>query len=360
MNLRRIKNALACRYRAYRHYTQAKRTLAQHPDVFLLCNTPAHGNLGDQAIIEGEHAFLRDYFPNKQIIDVWHSDLLYGMRWFKQLGAASTVLIHGGGNLGTLWMEEERVIRNVLQQFPAKNFVIFPQTIYFGPSEEEQTELAQSQAIYQAKRNVTVCCRERASFDFMQKTFPGVQSELIPDMVLYLQELADEARALPEKTDSRHGILLCLRPDKERVFSDEDESQLISLLHKQLPNEEISRTSTIIPGDISPEKRKDAILAKIGEIGQANLFVTDRLHGMVFAALAGTPCVALDNSSKKVGGVYEWLQSLEYVTFAETPNGIEGAITRVLKTADTPEGRRFNNAALQPYYEHLAEIIAGK
>lgn len=37
--------------------------------------------------------------------------------------------------------------------------------------------------------------------------------------------------------------------------------------------------------------------------------VTDRLHGMIFAYLAGTPCVFLDNKTKKVSGVYNtWLK----------------------------------------------------
>lgn len=43
------------------------------------------------------------------------------------------------------------------------------------------------------------------------------------------------------------------------------------------------------------------------------MVITDRLHGMIFAAITGTPCIAFDNISKKVSGVYKWIESLEYI-----------------------------------------------
>ena len=45
--------------------------------------------------------------------------------------------------------------------------------------------------------------------------------------------------------------------------------------------------------------------------------ITDRIHGMLFAAVTGTPCIALDNVSKKVSGAYEWIQYLDYIQFKD-------------------------------------------
>lgn len=52
-------------------------------------------------------------------------------------------------------------------------------------------------------------------------------------------------------------------------------------------------------GDVSVNNRKSELLKKLEEFRSNKLIITDRLHGMIMACLAGTPCIAFDNSSKK-------------------------------------------------------------
>lgn len=78
----------------------------------------------------------------------------------------------------------------------------------------------------------------------------------------------------------------------------------------------IKNTTTVI-GDISTNNRSNALIKKLREFSRARIVVTDRLHAMVFAAITGTPCVAFDNSSKKVSGVYEWIKYLDYITVVD-------------------------------------------
>ncbi len=56
---------------------------------------------------------------------------------------------------------------------------------------------------------------------------------------------------------------------------------------------------------------------KWNEFSSVQLVVTDRLHGMVFSAITGTPCIALDNISHKVYGAYQWLSYLPYLRFLQ-------------------------------------------
>ena len=43
----------------------------------------------------------------------------------------------------------------------------------------------------------------------------------------------------------------------------------------------------------------------------ADIVITDRLHSMVFALLAGCKCIAIDNTTHKVSGVYKkWLYTI--------------------------------------------------
>ena len=44
-----------------------------------------------------------------------------------------------------------------------------------------------------------------------------------------------------------------------------------------------------------------------------SLVICDRLHAMIFSYLAETPCIAFDNLSKKVSGVYYWIRDVENI-----------------------------------------------
>ena len=71
-------------------------------------------------------------------------------------------------------------------------------------------------------------------------------------------------------------------------------------------------------GHVPISNRTIAVEKKLMEFSRAELVITDRLHAMLFAAITGTPCVAFDNSSKKVSGVYEWIRHLDYIALASS------------------------------------------
>lgn len=49
-------------------------------------------------------------------------------------------------------------------------------------------------------------------------------------------------------------------------------------------------------------------------IEACSVLVTDRLHGMIFAYITGTPCIVMDNKTNKVFGVYEeWLSDVDWI-----------------------------------------------
>ena len=54
-------------------------------------------------------------------------------------------------------------------------------------------------------------------------------------------------------------------------------------------------TDTFIEDIYAPDdkKRKQIIQEKLVEFSQAQLIITDRLHGMILAYLSKTPCIVL-------------------------------------------------------------------
>ena len=60
---------------------------------------------------------------------------------------------------------------------------------------------------------------------------------------------------------------------------------------------------TVLSYDVSVEKREEELKRKFNEFKSAKLVVTDRLHGMVFAAITGTNCIVINSKSPKNEGM---------------------------------------------------------
>ena len=80
--------------------------------------------------------------------------------------------------------------------------------------------------------------------------------------------------------------------------------------------------------------------------------ITDRLHGMVFAAITSTPCIALSNYNQKVKGTYEWIKHLPYIRFIEDENDIYKHIDELLKL----DPYEYDNNFAMEYYEEIKII----
>lgn len=99
--------------------------------------------------------------------------------------------------------------------------------------------------------------------------------------------------------------------------------------------------------------QKKIIDQKLEEWSQVGLVLTDRLHGMIFAAITGTPCIAFSNYNHKVKETYEWIKYLPYIKYAESVDQAKEHITELLEMKDC----RFDNTPLQPYFNKLSQIL---
>ena len=84
--------------------------------------------------------------------------------------------------------------------------------------------------------------------------------------------------------------------------------------------------TNIYPIEISMMQREKAVKNKLREISESRLLITDRLHAMIFAVLTNTPCLAFDNATHKVSGVYEWLKDLDYIRMVDNHRPIKEQI----------------------------------
>ena len=308
--------------------------------------TPKHGNIGDHAITLAIYKFFQDM--DKIIFEVSSFDRHYFLDYIKNnISKDDVIMINGGGFMGSQWIEEEKMIRDVVTSFPNNKVVIFPQTIYYKNDADGINQLEKSLKIYNEHKNLIVCTRELKSYEFACKNLINAENICMPDMVLYFDNIE-------LKSNKRKDALLCMRNDSEKNVSDD----LIPVL-KEIFNRkkmEIHYTDTVINRSIKKNERKKIFNNKLLEFSNYEIIITDRLHGMIFAALTHTPCIALGNYNHKVKGVYEWIKNVKYVKFIENIEdyNLENEIEKLLSLNTCDHEKRLCE---KKYFEKLMSLF---
>lgn len=268
----------------------------------VIFGSPNHGNLGDYAILEAEKELLAEQLPKANLFDVNMTDFAHEIKALRSLLNKNDLLfLTGGGNLGNQYPDDETIRRRVIESFPHNKILLFPQTMYFTEDEAGKKEREETSAIYNRHNKLWLAARDEYSYKEMQKLFLG-RCCLLPDVVLTVSYL--------EKWE-RRGALLLLRSDVESVLKTAQKEELITILKPQYGT--VEETDTVIPIGIDLSGLKQALQEKMEQIAKAELVVTDRLHGMIFAAITGTPCLVLPNYNHKVQETYKWLSELDYI-----------------------------------------------
>lgn len=316
---------------------------------YCLTGTPEHTNIGDSAIVIAELLLLKSQLPEQRVKEITvHEQKHFQILTCRIMTPRRRHFWHGGGNMGDLWVKEENFRRQYLIQKGAGDPLVFPQTIYYSDNPEGQKRMEESKAVYNS-REVTLTARERTSFEIMRKLYPDANILLVPDIVLSAG--MSDFGAVPAV---RFGVLFVTRNDPERVV---DESVWMELEdHARALGYKTRRTDMISDVRVTKENRAECVRRKMQEFCGAELVITDRLHGMVFAALTGTPCVAFGNNHHKVKGTCDWISYLPYIKFAETFEDARACMPTLLGMKDC----HYDKTPLLPYFEELAAAVRGK
>ena len=155
--------------------------------------------------------------------------------------------------------------------------------------------------------------RDKVSYKTVLDNFGESFDEVayFPDMVLYLNEKKEDIKR-------ENKILCCFRNDKEKMGNFSKKEYFEELLNGDILNKYIVKfTDTVVNKRININDRNEELDKKFLEFKTSKLVITDRLHGMIFAAITGTPCLAFDNSSGKVKGVFEWIKNINSIIFLD-------------------------------------------
>lgn len=273
-----------------------------------------YGNLGDVAITYAQKKFLSDNFKDYEVITLPISATYRRLKSLKQsMTSDDIVTIVGGGNMGDMYEDIEEQRRFIIRKFKNNKIISFPQTIDFSDSKRGFVSQKRSQKVYNSHKDLTLFAREEKSFAKMKQLFKA-KVVLAPDIVLSLN------KTKKNQIRSKKKVVICIRQDEESSLSHQDKKDLYGILHERYELVEYRDTHI---GDVklSDDEAMRALEDIWTSFRSADLVVTDRLHGMIFCAITGTPCIAINNSNGKVAGVYKaWIDRLSSIALLNKPD----------------------------------------
>lgn len=344
-----IKESIKLFYTCPNYKDILNRLKKNRDSKIVLFGTPAHGNLGDQAIAISELQYLHEISKEREVIEIpmplykTHRSLIR-----KYIGTNDTIIISGGGWMGNLWLHNEITIREIVTDYINNRVIIFPQTLYYTDDEVGRRTAIETKRIFDKHNDLILTVRDSQSYEYAQLVLGFSEKHKLlfcPDMVVY-GTLANEECSISEKKIA----LLCLRSDIEKA-NDTDH------VRKTLENTgyNIRETTTVVNHLIQFNKREQIVKAKIREFGDVSVVVTDRLHAMIFSLLSGTPCFAFDNATGKVFGVGEYLKESGMPVYL-----IDRLDASMVENVEFSKRKYYLTDELRGYFQQLGELVNSK
>lgn len=296
-------------------------------DTVFILGVPEHGNRGDQAIALSEVKFISEYMPNKQIVLISEMDLYENILLIKLITNKykNLCIFHGGGNIGEMYSFQENSRLFAVKNLKKARIIIFPQSIDYS---ENSASLSKAKKIYESHNDLKIFTRELQSEKLRKKLFGNCKGDMVPDIVLsYTPKIGEY---------ERKGVIFCTRSDKEKNKNSQSALGELREIAKTV-FESVKTVDTY--SDEYRCKYEEQIhgLNKIWkEFKSAELVITDRLHGMIFCAITNTPCIALDNTTGKVGYLYRTWLGNSNILFLSNQDELQNAI-------DIIKNRKFEN-----------------
>ena len=296
----------------------------------VLIGTPIHSNLGDH-LIAAQCAKFINTLNYDDVIEI--PEFVYEL--FSNnihLQETDDIYIAGGGWMGDLY-EDQLVIESMLKQYKNNKIFILPQTVHFTGQGRYSSPETFKKYFHDAQKAI-ITLRDKMSYEYCINNLRLSENRcyLLPDMALLsLEHIASMNEKDPKK------IIFSLRHDIERISGMDQIEDYYKILSSK--GYDCSFSSTIAREKIISISKRDKVLEqKRHEFGCAELIITDRLHSMIMALSAGTKCIAIDNSTHKVKGVYdEWLKNMPglYV-FSDVQKVDIDLIVSVMNSNETP------------------------
>ena len=139
--------------------------------------------------------------------------------------------------------------------------------------------------------------------------------------------------------ENRNGVLFLFRTDEEKTLNDKKVKELINNKYGRVNISDMNLGKGIVK--IGGKVRDELLENKFNQLKEHKFVITDRLHGMIFAAITETPCIAFGNFNHKISESYKWLKNLKYIQYCNDINDLENQLAKIEKLV--PEDIKYDN-----------------
>ena len=217
-----------------------------------------------------------------------------------------------------------------ISDFQNNRIIIFPQTAYYEGDKKDELIRAFSDKI-NYHNDILLMVRDKASYNLFKDHITESKIQLCPDIVL---SMGLEGNTYTDQ--ERTGVGICIREDKESINGKRQRDSICSILERK--GYSYRFITTFADHNVYPEERENILNEKWKEFASCRIVITDRLHGMIFSAITGTPCIAFDNLSGKVSGGYEWIKNRDYIVLCKDIDDFDKIADNIelfIKSAET-------------------------
>ncbi len=280
----------------------------------ILIDYPNNPNIGDSLIWLGEIEYLKSRgLTPSYVCDVKN----YNVETIKKIvNKNSIILMHGGGNFGTMWAVIQKFRLQVLRDFTQIPIVQFPQSIHFDNDEDIN---AMREAIA-AQGNFTLLTRSQKCYEFAKHNLAS-STYLCPDMAFFIGPIPTKLipifdRFILSRTDHEKSADLIIesRNDNFKQLTYENKDWLYASWQERLLHRAEMHTlwlrKFIDPNNffllfLWNQLSKLRLKRGVALLGRGRVVITDRLHAHILSILMNKPHVVIDNSYGKLSSFYQ-------------------------------------------------------
>lgn len=295
---------------------EIEKKLLQNKSKIFYIGVPVHSNLGDLAQYYCIIKWLKENYFNYEIIEIPDNIIVTNykkiLRKMMSLIGENDFFVFQSGYRTTdvANFEGEFAHRKILNSFNNK-VLVFPQTINF----ETKREQSKSKRAYEKNGNYLFLARDEVSYKAACDIYDKSRVRLYPDIVTSMIGNCN----LINKIDEKDGILLCLRNDDEKLYTNEEYKNLIKSLQKITNKIDVTDTNSNKNFELNRNETEAELQNKLIQFEEYKLVITDRYHGTIFSLIANTNVIVLSSTDHKLSSGVLWFKGIydENVKFCD-------------------------------------------
>ena len=340
----------------HKHYTMLIDILNKNntdKKVFYI-GVPTHSNLGDQAQYLYIKHWIKYNFKNYSIIEI--ADCLICRDYKNIIGEIKKIIndndvfIFQSGYRTTdvCNFDGEHAHQMILNNFKNK-VIVFPQTVNFKLNSEKRKSIQ----AYKNNDNYVFMARDRVSYEIALSMYDKKRILLYPDVVTALIGNYNKF----QKSNSRNGILFCLRNDDEKLYANEEYNNLINRLKNITGKIGITDTNSNENFEFDRSMCEEEFQKKLQQFASYRLVITDRFHGTIFSLISNTPVIVLNSTDHKLSSGVNWFKGVydDYVYYCNDLDDVYEQVNNIYnKKVDKITTAYFQ----EKYYDRLLEKIS--